>query len=168
MKPVEDMHDLAEDVQGIRTRLAAYRDALRNHAKGVIDDYWDNHELGNNKAQYGEKSNLCVRLREFPNGAIYPAWYWNKWIRQPDGNKKRPLSTHIRKGKGHRYSQRSLLRYAKDWETDLVLETEDELSQVRLLQKEIKELEKALARVATACGSLGFQATPAEPDNAHE
>lgn len=103
---------------------------LKKQAREILDNYFDAHITGNKlHKRYQDKSVLGCRMR-IKGSSIYLEWFFNTWVKLADGRNK-PFSTYIKRGKGMSYSQNTLLRYAKDWEVDLVLETEQAFAQIR-------------------------------------
>jgi hypothetical protein len=102
---------------------------LKEQARALLDTYWANHLKENEKRQLTEKSVMGCRMR-LKGDSIYLEWFFNRWVKRPDG-KNKPFSTYLKRGKGMSYSPSTLLRHAKDWEADLILETEEGFALVR-------------------------------------
>ena len=87
-------------------------------------------------------------------------WYRNQYVLKKDGGWQ-ALSKYLRRGKGNRYSSRTLKQWARDWEIDLVLEIEEQLADIReqysclsktryYLRRWLKAIDRQAAEAAAA------------------
>lgn len=107
---------------------------LVEKADGLLTRYWEEQITLNKSLSLTEKSVLGCRMRRV-SGGLYVQWYWNTWRKvESDGKKKsKPYSNHISIGKkgGHRYSDTTLLKHAKDWEKERILRYEEQFALIR-------------------------------------
>lgn len=115
-------------------------------AKQAMDKHWQIHQQENRGLKPWDKSILCARIVGSPDKSFYIEWYWNKWHKDKAG-RYRPLSKHIKKGKGFAYPDSTLKRFAKDWELERVLEAEGRFAAIRQELRDIKRIELVLGQV---------------------
>lgn len=138
-----------ETTQPIHDQIAVLRRTLAEEAQESVQDYWTHHFRHNPNKEKDDKTRLGVRLhyhRSKDHPAFSIQWYWNRWVRDPNG-KRHTFSNYISKGRTRdAYHPNKLLRYARDWEADLVLELETIFTRIRGQIRELNRLEAALRR----------------------
>lgn len=130
-------------LQQARQGLSEAKAELRDEAQPWLDAFWESHWMTKKEySDYRDWSILGVRARQRGDD-FYLQWFWNKWITTKEKNKI-PISTYIRKGRGYQYPDSRLIRYARSWEMDLVLQVEQALAGIRKRQAQLKRAEKAI------------------------
>lgn len=151
--------------KNILTDLHIAYEGLYDQAKSIQQEFWDSHWAGNQRVGWKERSIIGVRTRRKANGSFYITWFWNKWRRTND-DRMVPLSQHIRQSKNGGYTQRSLLKYAQDWEADVVLDVEARLAPIRKAAKEIRAAERKIERYMAELFPDGVDDEPADDETA--
>jgi len=141
--------------------ISEARESLYQEARATVDGYWAHHYKANGELNVWERSVLGVRVKRSSGDDFYIQWFWNKWIKDKQ-DRKRPLSQHIRKGKGYAYPASVLRKHAKEWEVDLVLSLERDFAVIRQEARELKLAELALRRLRAVVQDA------ASPDNAND
>lgn len=139
------------------------RESLHQEARAAVDGYWAHHYKANGGLHVWERSVLGVRVKQLGGGDFYIQWFWNKWIKDKQ-DKRRPLSQHIRKGKGFAYPESVLRKHAKEWELDLVLSLERDFAVIRQKARELKLAELALRRLQAVCRESDSSDSASDPD----
>lgn len=126
------------DLKSVYEWILAQRSDIHAETVRVIDQFWAYHMQENKKREISERSVLGLRAKKGNNSDFYPIWYWNRWYRNKKGE-WRPRSMSIKKGKGFGYPSRTLLKFTREFEQEIVLETEAKL---KLVRKELSHLKK--------------------------
>lgn len=162
-----DKQDTQQWIEQMLEEIEGKVEELRKEAKKIIDEYWTFHLRENEKKSLKNKSILGTRVKVI-EGNMAIEWYANRYVLKKDGGWQ-ALSKYLRRGKGNRYSSRTLKQHAKAWEIEFVLEIEDQLGDIReqysCLSKTryyLRRWQKALERqaagaAATALASNGHQ-----------
>ena len=142
------------NIEEIENSLKSRIKRLAEQASEITDSYWAFHHESNMDLHPKDKArlNCWVRLRGDNLEIFWTHFVFTGW--KKPGQKTGIQSRHIAKGRGVKYSRASLNRYAKDWEIDEVMRTEDKLSAIRSEYAEIKKVLFYLKRVAKARACL--------------
>lgn len=138
-------NELAEGLTSLLATLDAAYEGLYQQALAIQQEFWDNYWAGNNRVEFKDRSVLGVRARRKKNGSFYITWFHNEWAKTRSG-KSIPLSQHIRQSKNGGYTERSLLKYAQDWEAEVVLNVEARLAPIRRAAKDNRAIKRKIER----------------------
>ncbi len=116
---------------------------VTTHARKLADSFWAmNHAMREeNDPELQGYFGTRARLRD---NTLSIDWYRNYFIRDKVTGKKRPISKHIAKGEGFRYSKRSF-KGAKEWEQEVIEEVEDQYAMLRKRAHLLRTMRRALA-----------------------
>lgn len=130
-------------VEKLMAKLQAELDELHKDAQHLANDYWTRSKEINGTKKTSEKTKLGFRART-KTRVVTLEWYYNRWVY--NGKAKKPLSSYIRKGAGPAYRVESILKYAQDWERDIVIEIETQAAAIRRQAVSRVELMNALEK----------------------
>jgi len=115
-------------VEKLMASLQAELEELHNDAHELANTYWGRSKEINQTKKTSEKTKLGFRARK-KTKIVTLEWYFNRWVF--NGKSKKPLSSYIPKGSGTAYRVESILKYAQDWEREIVIETEAQAARIR-------------------------------------
>lgn len=115
-------------VEKLMASIQSELDELHDRADQLANQYWTKSKEINKTKKVIEKTKLGLRARK-KTKVVTIEWYYNRWVY--NGKQKNPLSSYIPKGTGSGYRVGSILKYAQDWERELVIETEREAAWLR-------------------------------------
>ncbi|MCV5959036.1 hypothetical protein OFO30_26995, partial [Escherichia coli] len=75
--------------------------------------------------------------------SLVAEWYRNRFVEQVPGQKKRVLSTHIKKGRGHAYSM-SHFKKEPVWAQELIQQVETRYAVLRQRATALAKIRRAL------------------------
>lgn len=121
----------------IHEMIDAQIQKLAADAKLLTDAYWHQKVKDMEKWRGKEKSVLGCR-RRLQNGYLSIDWFKDNWTIRPesaptDKGKARwkVYSRYLKRGRGFRYSDKTLLAHAKEWEKERILSYEDDFAKIR-------------------------------------
>jgi len=116
---------------------------VTTHARKLADSFWAmNHAMREeNDPELQGYFGTRARLRD---NTLSIDWYRNYFIRDKVTGKKRPISKHIAKGEGFRYSNRSF-KGAKEWEQEVIAEVEDQYAVLRKRAHLLRGMRRAMS-----------------------
>ena len=116
---------------------------VTTHARKLADSFWAmNHAMREeNDPELQGYFGTRARLRD---NTLSIDWYRNYFIRDKVTGKKRPISKHIAKGEGFRYSKRSF-KGAKEWEQEVIEEVEDQYAMLRKRAHLLRTMRRAMS-----------------------
>lgn len=167
----ESASDIEAELLFIHERTANIRAHLENKAQACVQDYWDFHWQNNPEMDVDNKSRMGVRV--FRKNAETPyfsiLWYWNKYIIDNKG-KRHTFSNHIHKGRTKlTYARQTLLKHARDWEADVIVEVESRCADIRRQLQDLNKAEAALKRMLKhSLDASSRQASESNDDGAPE
>lgn len=136
----------------IRKRI----DELEEEARAIMREHWSYHLRENANRAPSEKGRLNVYVRR-KRDSLEIYWATYKFIRSSTSEKSWIKSTYLRKGRGSTYSDKALMKVAKEFELKVALETEKRLGEIRYelvaiskVMRHLREAEKRQSR--TVCG----------------
>lgn len=115
-------------VEKLMASLQSELEGLHDQAQQLADEYWTKSKEINKTKKTSEKTKLGIRARK-KTKVVTIEWYFNRWVF--NGKSKNPLSSYIPKGAGSGYRVESILKYAQDWERDIVIDTEAQAARIR-------------------------------------
>lgn len=117
-------------------------------ARKEADGYWGANESAREEGIAEDLSFVGTRVRIL-NGSLQMEWFRNR-TRPDQGAGKQVFSTHLKKGKGFRYSDSHFKKEPK-WARDAIKKTEDRYELLRKraailssMRKKVREYEKLL------------------------
>ncbi|RIJ70381.1 hypothetical protein D1505_24945 [Escherichia coli] len=147
----EERSEITEDLLEAEGRefVAEVRSKL-NHALAVLaveaqqeaDMYWSAHKSAREEASEDEQGRVGTRVRIL-GVSLVAEWYRNRFVEQVPGQKKRVLSTHIKKGRGYAYSM-SHFKKEPAWAQELIQEVETRYAALRQRATAIAKIRRAL------------------------
>ncbi|QIT55275.1 hypothetical protein HC341_08690 [Aquisalimonas sp. 2447] len=138
-------------------------------ANHYASEFWNSHYSGNAERPKHERSHLGVRVRHRPNtGNLEIFWVRFSWVQSKDG-KNHLRSEHLRKGvSSHGDSETKLLRYAQEWERELVLEVERNFTRLREEFASVRKARVPLRKARKLSAEGGIGSTNKESENTDE
>ena len=103
---------------------------LADEARAIRSEHWHWHLRENAPLKPRSKARLNVWVRE-RKGGLEISWTYFRFVKTEGSTKSKPYSTHITKGRSNQYRRKSLEVRGKPWEMDMVMETEERMSQIR-------------------------------------
>ena len=143
----------------IKEKLVSRLDDLHKDVESIVQRYWLK-VLKMESEQTGQKKRNKLRVRSVMDGnSLRAEWYFISWVgKGKDGkyfDKKDSISKPAR---SFGYTLSKLLKYAHEWEKEIVEETEQQLVGIR---QESHHLTRALLSVGFA--QQAFSKRPAKP-----
>lgn len=132
-----------ENLAAIQSALHTELLVVTSHARKLADSFWAmNHAMREeNDPELQGYFGTRARLRD---NTLSIDWYRNYFIRDKVTGKKRPISKHIAKGEGFRYSNRSF-KGAKEWEQEVIAEVEDQYAVLRKRAHLLRTMRRAMS-----------------------
>ncbi|EFB1672062.1 hypothetical protein FJQ34_06965 [Escherichia coli] len=146
-KRSEITEDLLEEegrefVAEIRSKLDHALAVLAVEAQQEADMYWNAHKSAREEASANEQGRVGTRVRIL-GVSLVAEWYRNRFVEQVPGQKKRVLSTHIKKGRGHAYSM-SHFKKEPAWAQELIQQVEGRYAVLRQRASALAKMRRAL------------------------
>ncbi|ATW34791.1 hypothetical protein BJP43_10360 (plasmid) [Candidatus Williamhamiltonella defendens] len=147
----EERSEITEDLLEAESRkfVAEVRSKI-DHALAVLaveaqqeaDMYWNAHKSAREEASEVEQGRVGTRVRIL-GVSLVAEWYRNRFVEQVPGQKKRVLSTHIKKGRGHAYS---MTHFKKEpaWAKELIQQVERRYATLRQRATALAKIRRAL------------------------
>jgi len=110
--------------------LEAQVECLHGQARMLVDDYWRRVNLKRKKYPASQRGRMGVRIRRRESTYSFTIEWFLIASLSFDGQTK-PVTQHIKKGKGFRYPLQHILKKEPDWEASLVEEFENEFVDLR-------------------------------------
>ncbi|OAI08192.1 hypothetical protein A1353_06040 [Methylomonas methanica] len=110
--------------------LEAQVESLHSQARMLVDDYWRRVNLERKKHPASLRGRMGVRIRRRESAYSFTIEWFLIASLSIDG-KTKPVTQHIKKGKGYRYPLQHILKKEPDWEASLVEEFENEFVDLR-------------------------------------
>ncbi len=130
----------------------------------IPDYYWEGNESAREEGVAEELSFVGTRVRIL-NGSLQMEWFRNR-TRPDQGAGKQVFSTHLKKGKGYRYSD-SLFKKEPKWARDAIKEVEDRYELLRRraailssMRKNLRDYEQLLNECFPGNNSTDTEAKP--------
>jgi hypothetical protein len=132
-----------EFVAEVRSKLDHALAVLAVEAQQEADMYWNAHKSAREEASEDEQGRVGTRVRIL-GVSLVAEWYRNRFVEQVPGQKKRVLSTHIkRKGRGHAYSM-SHFKKEPVWAQELIQQVETGYAVLRQRATALAKIRRAL------------------------
>lgn len=141
----DNAYGLQDQYQTILTELDTGYGLLYQQAVAIQNEFWDNYWAGNSRVDWKDRSVLGVRARRRGNGSFEIQWFYNLWGKTREGESV-PLSQYIRQSKNGGYTKHALLKHARDWEADVVLDVEARLAPIRAAAKDNRAIRRRIER----------------------
>lgn len=150
-KREEERSDITEDI--LQAEGVEFVTSVRNkidHALAVLaletqqeaDMYWNAHKSAREDAPENEQGRVGTRVRIIGKSLV-AEWYRNRFVEQMPGQKKRVLSTHIKKGRGHSYSMTNFKKEPA-WAQELIQKVECRYAALRQRATALAKIRRAL------------------------
>ncbi|MGI2124171.1 conjugative transfer protein MobI(A/C) [Shewanella baltica] len=147
----EDRSEITEDlleaegrefVTELRIKLDHALAVIAVEAQQEADMYWSAHRSAREDASEDEQCRVGTRVRIL-GVSLVAEWYRNRFVEQVPGQKKRVLSTHIKKGRGHAYS---MTHFKKEpiWAQELIQQVESRYASLRQRATALAKIRRAL------------------------
>ncbi|HCE8971354.1 TPA: hypothetical protein NHT79_005024 [Klebsiella pneumoniae] len=131
-----------EFVAEVRSKLDHALAVLAVEAQQEADMYWNAHKSAREEASEDEQGRVGTRVRIL-GVSLVAEWYRNRFVEQVPGQKKRVLSTHIKKGRGHAYSM-SHFKKEPVWAQELIQQVETRYAVLRQRATALAKIRRAL------------------------
>lgn len=144
-----------EFVAKVRDPISHLLQVIALSARQSGDIYWVTNKMTREEGLPEEQCRVGTRVR-LVNGNLVAEWYRNRFITDPAASKKTVLSTHLKKGKGFKYS---MANFAKEpeWAKQVIQEVEDQYALHRQraavlsdIKRSLNEYEKLLEKTYSA------------------
>lgn len=129
-------------VSEVRSKLDHVLAVLAVEAQQEADMYWNAHKSAREEASEDEQGRVGTRVRIL-GVSLVAEWYRNRFVEQAPGQKKRVLSTHIKKGRGHSYSM-SHFKKEPAWAQELIQQVEGRYTALRQRATALAKIRRAL------------------------
>jgi hypothetical protein len=132
-----------EFVAEVRSKLDHALAVLAVEAQQEADMYWNAHKSAREEASEDEQGRVGTRVARILGVSLVAEWYRNRFVEQVPGQKKRVLSTHIKKGRGHAYSM-SHFKKEPVWAQELIQQVETRYAVLRQRATALAKIRRAL------------------------
>lgn len=129
-------------VSEVRTQVDHALAVLAVEAQKEADMYWSAHKIAREEASEDEQGRVGTRVRII-GVSLVAEWYRNRFVERVPGQKKRVLSTHIKKGRGHAYSM-SHFKKEPAWAQELIQQVESRYAMIRQRAAALAKVRRAL------------------------
>jgi len=130
-------------VAEVRSKLDHALTVLAVEAHQEADMYWNAHNSAREEALAHEQGRVGTRVRII-GVSLVAEWYQNRFFEQTPGQKKRVLSTYIKKGDSHKYSM-SHFKKEPVWAQDLIRQVEGRYAALRKRAAALSKIRRAVA-----------------------
>jgi len=141
----------AETYDSFNSLVNSKKDELFKTAESLVMNYHAQHDIENVSREYNDRGYVfCrVRLRETSDSkSIEISWY--KMNVHMSGNTPVKLSKHIKKGTSTIYPMSRFVKHAKEWELEMIEESEKHF---QLIRKSLLSLKRVMQGVKLFCSN---------------